>query len=92
MIADRLQGGFTGSIIYAPISANRLRSISMKDDLESLGYTILSLLVRHQGLWFKQMQGDHALYIHEKLSFIESTDLNPRLKGIQSYLQAVRKL
>jgi hypothetical protein len=51
MIQDRPQL-FVGTLLYAPISAHSLRTTSIKDDLESLGYTVLSLLARHQGLWF----------------------------------------
>ena len=41
---DRVIGYFTGSLIFGSLNVHYLRSVSYRDDLESLGYTLLALL------------------------------------------------
>jgi hypothetical protein len=59
-----------------------MRSISFRDDLESLGYTLLALLAGPESFWFKSKTEDHRFYITEKRNFIDSQTVDPRFAVI----------
>jgi len=54
----------------------------MRDDLESLGYTILSLLSDTERFWFDHEAGEHKYFIAEKKKFISASDIGNKYKGI----------
>jgi hypothetical protein len=66
-----------------------LRSISFRDDLESLGYTLLALLAGPESFWYTSKSDDHRYYITEKKQFIDSETIDPRLRVIQNFLREV---
>ena len=49
---DKVTGYFAGSHIFLSLNGHYLRSISFRDDLESLGYTLLALLAGPESFWF----------------------------------------
>jgi serine/threonine protein kinase len=49
---DRVTGYFAGSHIYLSLNGHYLRSVSYRDDLESLGYTLLALLAGPESFWY----------------------------------------
>jgi len=69
-----------------------MRSVSYRDDLESLGYTLLALLAGAESFWFKSKSEDHRFYIAEKKNFIDSQTIDPRYAVIQKFLREVIKL
>ena len=46
-------GGFVGTIPYFSVNAQQSKTQSYRDDLESLGYAILNMLVGDNNLWFE---------------------------------------
>ena len=70
---DRVTGYFTGSHKFGSLNGHYMRSISFRDDLESLGYTLLALLAGPESFWFNaKANEDHKYYITEKKKFIDS--------------------
>ena len=49
---DRVTGHYLGSHIFSSLNSHNLRSTSFKDDLESLGYTLLVLLAGPESFWY----------------------------------------
>ena len=45
--------GFVGTFAYASVNTHYRKSKSFRDDLESLGYAIINLLVRENVPWFE---------------------------------------
>jgi serine/threonine protein kinase len=86
---DRVTGYFAGSHIFLSLNGHYLRSISFRDDLESLGYTLLVLLAGPESFWYSSKSKDHRYYITEKKNFIDSQTIDPRLKVIQKLLREV---
>lgn len=85
-------GGFVGTVPYFSVSTHEKKTQSYRDDLESLGYAILNMLVGDHNLWF-ELQSPYAKdFIDSKLEFINSTTENPKLKHMRSYLKTVRSL
>ena len=44
---------FVGTMLYASINGHNYDTCSMRDDLESLGYCLLSLICQNKGYWFE---------------------------------------
>jgi len=63
--------GYIGSLKFSSINCHSMRATSLRDDLESLGYTILSLLLSDkEKFWFDSESSDHKYFIAEKKKFI----------------------
>ncbi len=86
------QQAFVGTQLYASINAHSYRTLCMRDDLESLGYTILSIYCDNKAFWFNSASNDNNYFKNAKNDFINSSKCDPRLQGIQQYLREVRKL
>jgi serine/threonine protein kinase len=86
---DKVTGYFTGSHIFSSLNGHYERSISFRDDLESLGYTLLALLAGPESFWYNSKSKDHRFYITEKKNFIDSQTIDPRLAVIQKFLREV---
>ena len=69
-----------------------MKTLSFRDDLESLGYSILHLLVGGKGYWFDDAHLFAKPFIDKKLEFIESRSDDPRLLCIRDFLRYVQKM
>jgi len=63
--------------------------MSLRDDLESLGYTILSILCDKKDFWFESVLNEHKYYAAEKKKFIEDKSIGSKYKPSQTYLKEV---
>jgi len=88
-IIEERFGGFIGSHRFCSMNAHSFKSLTLRDDLESLGYTALFLLLDSNKFWFASESLDHKYYLSEKKSFLDSTDLDPHFQPIQTYLKEV---
>jgi serine/threonine protein kinase len=86
---DRVTGHFVGTHIFLSLNGHYMRSLSYRDDLESLGYTLLVLLAGPESFWYSSKSKDHRYYITEKKNFIDSQSIDPRLRVIQKLLHEV---
>lgn len=85
-------GAFVGTIPYFSVNAQQQKTQSFRDDLESLGYAILNMLVGNQNLWF-ELNGPYAKdFIDSKNDFRTSNSDDPRLKSMRTYLRKVNSL
>jgi serine/threonine protein kinase len=83
---------FVGTMLYASINCHNYVTCSMRDDLESLGYCLLGLMCQNKGYWFEKILLDHKFFIKAKEDFIYAHYVDPRVIGIQLYLQQVKTL
>jgi len=69
---------------YASINLHQYKAGVFRDDLESLGYTVLSLMVQNNEFWFRSRptEATHKELIQEKTAFIEGKIDNHRFEGI----------
>ena len=87
-----------GTVPYFSVNAQQKKTQSYRDDLESLGYAILNMLVGDHKLWFELQSPYSKDFIDAKLKFINSDDPihpfsdDPRLLHIRTYLKSVRSL
>ena len=77
------------SIVMCSINAHKKKTLSLRDDLESLGYVLLAYLMQFKSYWFTFEIKNLQEIEQAKKNFIEKDTDNPRLKSIQAYLREV---
>jgi hypothetical protein len=68
-----------GTMKFASINAHAYKTLSMRDDLESLGYTLLYLVAGPESFWFKSESIDQKYFLGEKTKFLKASNVNPNL-------------
>ena len=66
-----------GTVPYFSVNAQQKKTQSYRDDLESLGYAILNMLVGDQNLWFELQSPYSKDFIDAKKEFINSNSVDP---------------
>ena len=82
--------GFQGTPYYGSISSLNKYTISRRDDIESLGYSIMQLIDAKKMPWYNCETKDELLL--SKRNFIVDPDVPLEYKGIQKYIKSANAL
>lgn len=82
--------GFQGTPYYGSINTLNKYTISRRDDIECLGYSIMALIDVKKIPWYTCETRDQILA--SKRSFIADPDVPLEYKGMQKYIKAANAL
>ncbi|TNV83791.1 hypothetical protein FGO68_gene3284 [Halteria grandinella] len=82
--------GFQGTPLYGSINALKEYTLSRRDDLESLGYSIMTLIDKNSVPWIKMSKMKDILI--SKVEFLKRRNVEPKFLTIQRYLRMVSSL
>ena len=84
------KANFAGSPYYASINCLKDITSSRRDDLESLGYTIMNLIYESKIPW--KNSPSNSSILNSKIFFLNDDEISYWFIGSQKYLKAVTNL
>ncbi|TNV79131.1 hypothetical protein FGO68_gene12745 [Halteria grandinella] len=96
-ITEQTGLGFTGSPYYASLGSHNGNSLSRRDDLMMLGFSLLHLIVGDGNFWFKNYKDHNNVQIqqsiyHQKLALLHESSEGIKQTSVYQFLKQVEKL